>query len=52
MAEKSTPVMVRLPDELVEAVDTYRRGQPEIPSRPEVVRQVLAQWVKSQGLHK
>lgn len=48
----TTPVMVRLPDELVEAVDAYRRGQSEIPSRPDVLRLALVEMLKGQGVLK
>ena len=48
----TTPVMVRLNDELVEAVDTFRRAQSEIPSRPDVLRQALVEMLKGQGVLK
>ena len=50
--KKTTAVMVRLPDELVEAVDTYRRGQADIPSRPDVLRLALVEMLKGQGVLK
>lgn len=39
--EKSTPVLVRLPAEMVVQLDDWRRVQPDIPSRPEAVRRLL-----------
>ena len=36
---------VRLPDELLRAVESCRRCEPDIPSRPEMVRRLLRQAV-------
>jgi len=40
----SQPVMVRMPQELLDAIDEFRRAQDDLPSRPEVVRRVVADW--------
>lgn len=48
MAEdKSTPVMVRLPRDLLEALDAYRRRQDDLPTRPEAVRRILTEQLKA-----
>lgn len=36
---------VRLPRDMLVALDDFRRLQPDLPSRPEVVRHVLSQWI-------
>lgn len=43
------PVTVRLPKDMIEALDEARRNLPEIPSRQEVIRRILTDWQKSQG---
>ena len=35
------PVLVRMSPEMLEFLDDYRRDKPELPSRPEAVRQIL-----------
>jgi metal-responsive CopG/Arc/MetJ family transcriptional regulator len=40
------PVTLRLPDELIEAVDELRRNQKDIPSRPEMIRRILQAWIE------
>lgn len=39
------PVSVRLPREMLDALDEYRRVLPDIPSRPESIRRVLGGWI-------
>lgn len=36
---------IRMPDAMLAAIDDYRRTVPEIPSRPEVIRRVLADFL-------
>ncbi|MCR6660513.1 MAG: hypothetical protein NVV72_14650 [Asticcacaulis sp.] len=43
---ETTPVMVRLPIDLVAKVDQYRREQPDLPGRPEAIRQILKAYFK------
>ncbi|WP_254684968.1 hypothetical protein [Tateyamaria omphalii] len=33
-----------MPQELLDAIDEFRREQDDLPSRPEVVRRVVADW--------
>lgn len=37
----SEPVNLRLPRALIAAVDDHRRIQPDIPTRPEAIRQLI-----------
>lgn len=41
------PVTVRLPRAVIEAVDDARRKEKAIPSRPEMIRIALIEWLKS-----
>jgi metal-responsive CopG/Arc/MetJ family transcriptional regulator len=36
-------VTVRLPRGLLDAIDAFRRDQADLPTRPEVIRRVLAE---------
>lgn len=36
-----TPVQVRLQDSIRDAVDDWRREQPDIPGRPEAIRRLV-----------
>jgi hypothetical protein len=40
-SRRATPVQVRLSSTLFEAVENWRRGQGQIPSRPEAIRRWL-----------
>jgi hypothetical protein len=40
-SQHGTPVQVRLHRDLFEAVESWRRGQESIPSRPEAIRRLL-----------
>lgn len=46
---QTEPVMVRLPTSMIAAIESYRREREEIPSRPEAIRQMLAEWLKEHG---
>jgi metal-responsive CopG/Arc/MetJ family transcriptional regulator len=37
---------LRLGRELIEAIDALRRDQPDIPTRPEMVRRILQAWIE------
>ncbi|WP_366140463.1 ribbon-helix-helix protein, CopG family [uncultured Tateyamaria sp.] len=39
------PVMVRMPSELVEQLDTVRRETEDLPSRPELIRRIVEEWL-------
>ena len=36
---------LRLPRELIEAIDDRRRIEPDLPTRPEMIRRALVQWL-------
>lgn len=38
-------VTVRLPRELILAIDEARRAHPEMPTRQEIIRRVLQTWI-------
>jgi len=38
-------VMLRLPRDMVEAIDEGRRQAGDLPSRPELVRRIIKQWI-------
>lgn len=37
---------LRLPRELIEAIDDRRRVEPDLPTRPEMIRRALVQWLE------
>jgi len=43
------PVMVRLPRDILDAIDEFRRSAPDIPSRPEAVRLFLRDALTAAG---
>ena len=43
------PVTVRLPRDVLDAVEKYRREQDSIPTRPEAIRQMLNDWLIGHG---
>lgn len=40
------PVTVRLPRDLLNAIEAYRREQDVIPTRPEAIRQLLVEQLR------
>lgn len=40
---------LRLPRELIEAIDDHRRVEPDLPTRPEMIRRALVQWLEMTG---
>ncbi|QLH12966.1 MULTISPECIES: ribbon-helix-helix domain-containing protein [Paracoccus] len=45
----SEAVNLRLPRELIEAIDNRRRDERDLPTRPEMIRRALAQWLEMTG---
>ena len=39
------PQMVRMSAELIARIDEARRQAPDLPSRPEMIRRMLAEWL-------
>jgi Arc/MetJ-type ribon-helix-helix transcriptional regulator len=42
-------VNLRLPRDMIEAIDDLRRMQPDLPTRPEMIRRALAEWLEHAG---
>lgn len=42
----SEAVNLRLPRELIDAIDERRRIEPDLPTRPEMIRRALLQWLE------
>ena len=42
----SQGVMVRLPRTMIEALDRLRAEKPEHPSRPEMIRRIVSDWLE------
>lgn len=45
----SEAVNLRLPRELIDAIDDRRRIEPDLPTRPEMIRRALLQWLELTG---
>lgn len=43
----SEPVNLRLPREMIEALDDVRRLEADLPTRPEMIRRALQEWLAS-----
>jgi hypothetical protein len=41
----SEPVLVRLPDDLLKALDALRRAEDDPPTRPAMIRRILTEWM-------
>lgn len=39
------PIMVRMPTELIVQLDDVRRLEQDLPSRPEMIRRIVEQWL-------
>lgn len=47
----ATPVTVRIPPDLLDALDRYASEQ-NFPSRPDAIRRALADWLQKAGYLK
>jgi Arc/MetJ-type ribon-helix-helix transcriptional regulator len=43
------PVTIRMDRQMLKAIDDYRRLQEDLPSRPEVVRSVMTEWLATRA---
>lgn len=43
----STGVMVRIRDDLVQKIDDHRREEADLPSRPEMIRRIISDWIEN-----
>jgi hypothetical protein len=44
----TSPLNIRMDREMIRAIDNYRRQQEDLPTRPEVVRRVMMEWLEKQ----
>lgn len=42
---RADPVLVRLPKDLLQALDALRRAETDPPTRPEMIRRILHAWI-------
>lgn len=47
--KNTEPLTLRLSREIIEAIDDRRRAEPDLPTRPEMIRRALAQWLEMTG---
>ena len=48
----SEPVMIRMQPAMIAAVDEYRRSLEDLPTRPEVIRRILADFLERETSYK
>jgi hypothetical protein len=39
-------INLRLPRDMIDAIDDQRRLEPDLPTRPEMIRRALVQWLE------
>jgi len=39
-------VMVRLPVEMIDVIDDVRREEKDVPTRPEMIRRMILDWIE------
>jgi metal-responsive CopG/Arc/MetJ family transcriptional regulator len=42
---ETSAITLRLPDEMIQELDLVRRNEDDIPTRPEMIRRILADWL-------
>ena len=42
----SEAINLRLTREMIEVIDNRRRDEPDLPTRPEMIRRALVQWLE------
>ena len=45
----ATPITVRVPPDMLAPLDAALASQPDAPSRPEMIRRALADWLRERG---
>ncbi|SIS92727.1 hypothetical protein [Paracoccus saliphilus] len=43
------PVMIRMSQDMIRAIDDRRREEPDLPTRPEMIRRLLADALQMSG---
>jgi metal-responsive CopG/Arc/MetJ family transcriptional regulator len=41
----STGIMLRMPDSVIEKIDSFRKEEADLPTRPEMIRRIIAEWI-------
>ena len=44
-------INLRLPVEVILVIDDRRRLEPDLPTRPEMIRRALVQWLADEAKH-
>jgi metal-responsive CopG/Arc/MetJ family transcriptional regulator len=42
---ETSAITLRLTDEMIQELDLVRRNEDDIPTRPEMIRRILADWL-------
>ncbi|ETX11968.1 hypothetical protein OCH239_18880 [Roseivivax halodurans JCM 10272] len=42
----TSPVLVRVDAEMLQAIDDARRVEQDVPTRPEMIRRMIAEWLE------
>lgn len=42
----STGIMLRMLDSDIEKIDNFRREEADLPTRPEMIRRIVAEWIE------
>lgn len=48
----TSPITVRMSDELIAQLDEVRRNADDLPSRPELIRRIIEEWLARQDLER
>lgn len=43
---------LRLPRRIIDTLDDVRRSKKDLPNRPEIIRRILADWLRDNGYLK
>ncbi|MEI4474021.1 ribbon-helix-helix protein, CopG family [Frigidibacter sp. MR17.24] len=44
------PVMIRMSRDMIRALDEARRDVEDLPTRPELVRRIVSEWLAERGV--
>lgn len=42
----SSPIMLRLHNEIIKKIDEFRKEEDDLPTRPEMVRRMIKDWIE------
>ncbi len=45
-------IMLRLPNDVVRKIDDLRRDETDIPTRPEMIRRIINDWIENNAGNK